>query len=199
MSDLVVSLVLLGPPGSGKGTQAELLAERLGVPAISTGEMIRAAMTSGSELGQRVEEIVNSGSLVDDETMGSLVRQRLGEADAARGFILDGYPRTLPQAALLASILSDSGRALGAVVMIDVAEEELVDRMLGRGREDDSEDVIRRRLEVYRAQTEPLVEHYRALGLLLEIDGAQPIEGVQAAILQALDIEAAPIPQEVEG
>jgi adenylate kinase len=198
MSDLFVSLVLLGPPGSGKGTQAELLAQHLEVPAISTGEMVRAAMTSGSELGRRVEEIVNSGSLVDDETMGDLVRERLSEPDVERGFLLDGYPRTLPQADALAGILRESGRALGAVIMIDVPEEELVGRMLDRGREDDTEEVIRHRLQVYRAQTEPLVEHYRALGLLLAVDGAQSIEGVREAILEALEV-GAPVSQEVEG
>jgi adenylate kinase len=198
MSDLFVSLVLLGPPGSGKGTQAELLAQHLEVPAISTGEMIRAAMTSGSELGRRVEEIVNSGSLVDDETMGYLVRERLSEPDVERGFLLDGYPRTLPQADTLAGILRESGRTLGAVVMIDVPEDELLGRMLDRGREDDTEDVIRRRLQVYRAQTEPLVEHYRALGLLLAVDGAQSVEGVHETILEALEV-GAPLRQEVEG
>lgn len=181
-------LVLLGPPGSGKGTQAERLAERVSVPAISTGDMVRAAIASGSDLGLRVEAIVAAGSLVDDQAMGEIVRQRLGEDDAADGFLLDGYPRTLPQAETLASILTDLGRTLDAVVLIDVPEEELVRRLLDRKRADDQEDVIRHRLEVYRQQTAPLVAHYRALDLLVEIDGHQSIDAVQRAICAGLDL-----------
>lgn len=179
-------LVLLGPPGSGKGTQAELLAERLSVPAISTGDMVRAAIASGSELGRRVDEIVASGSLVDDDTMGSIVRQRLAEADVQDGFLLDGYPRTMPQAETLASILADLEVDLDSVVMIDVPEDELVRRLLDRGRADDQEAVIRHRLEVYHEQTAPLVAHYRERGRLIEIDGFQGIEEVAASIAEAL-------------
>ena len=143
-------LVLLGPPGSGKGTQAERLAERVSVPAISTGDMVRAAIASGSDLGLRVEAIVAAGSLVDDQAMGEIVRQRLGEDDAADGFLLDGYPRTLPQAETLASILTDLGRTLDAVVLIDVPEEELVRRLLDRKRADDQEDDVPCRFETER-------------------------------------------------
>lgn len=180
-------LVLLGPPGSGKGTQAELLSERLAVPAISTGDMVRAAIASGSEVGRRVEEIVASGSLVDDETMGTIVRQRLAQPDAKGGFLLDGYPRTMPQAETLASILSDLEVELDGVLMIDVPEDELVRRLLDRGRDDDQEEVIRHRLEVYGEQTAPLVEHYRRSGQLLEIEGLQGIDEVAASIADVLE------------
>jgi adenylate kinase len=179
-------LVLLGPPGSGKGTQAELLAEHLVVPAISTGEMVRAAIASGSELGRQVEQIVASGSLVDDATMGSIVRQRLGESDARDGFLLDGYPRTVPQAETLETILGELAVDLNGVLMIDVPEDELVRRLLDRGRSDDQEDVIRHRLDVYREQTAPLVALYRERGKLLEIDGLQSISQVADSIVDAL-------------
>ncbi len=188
MGSEVLCLVLLGPPGSGKGTQAELLAERLGIPAISTGDIVRGAIAEGSELGQRVEQIVSSGNLVDDDTMGEIVRHRLAQDDAAGGFLLDGYPRTLPRADPLASVLEEIGRSLTGVVMIDVPEDALVERMLGRGRADDQEDVIRQRLEVYRAQTQPLIEHYRSQGTLLAIDGSASIEEVNDAILEALGV-----------
>ncbi len=191
MGSEALRLVMLGPPGSGKGTQAGLLAERLGVPAISTGDIVRGAIAEGNELGRRVEQIVSSGNLVDDETMGEIVRHRLSQDDAAGGFLLDGYPRTLPQADTLASVLDELGRGLTAVVMIDVPEDVLVDRMLGRGRADDREDVIRQRLEVYRRQTRPLVEHYRAQDALLAIDGVAAIEDVNASILAALGVAAA--------
>lgn len=179
-------LVLLGPPGSGKGTQAELLEGELGVPAISTGEMVRAAMADGSELGRRVESIVNSGSLVDDETMGELVQRRLAEDDAREGFVLDGYPRTLPQVDTLSTILAESGRELDRVVMIEVPEEELVRRMVARGRDDDDHEVIRHRLAVYRESTAPVAERYRDEGLLAVVDGFHSIDEVHRSILEAI-------------
>lgn len=179
-------LVLLGPPGSGKGTQAELLERELGVPAISTGEMVRAAMADGSELGRRVESIVNSGSLVDDETMGELVQRRLAEDDAREGFVLDGYPRTLPQVDTLSTILAESGRELDRVVMIEVPEEELVRRMVARGRDDDDHEVIRHRLAVYRESTAPVAERYRDEGLLAVVDGFHSIDEVHRSILEAI-------------
>ncbi len=191
MGSEALCLVMLGPPGSGKGTQAALLAERLGIPAISTGDIIRGAIADGSELGRRVERIVSSGHLVDDDTMGEIVRHRLAQDDAAGGFLLDGYPRTLPQADTLASVLDELGRDLTGVVMINVPEDVLVERMLGRGRADDKEDVIRQRLEVYQEQTRPLVEHYRAQNALLEINGVAPIEEVNSSILAALGVGVA--------
>lgn len=186
MRDARQRLVLLGPPGSGKGTQADRLARALGLPAISTGEMVRAAMEKGSDLGRRVESIVNSGSLVDDQTMAEIVRQRLAEEDAQQGFILDGYPRTLPQVDDLEEILAELGVELDRAVMIEVPQEELVRRMTARGRADDTEDVIRHRLEVYREQTAPVVERYRRLGVLVTVDGFRTIDEVHRSILAAL-------------
>lgn len=179
-------LVMLGAPGSGKGTQATILAEALGIPSISTGEMLREAVATGTELGQTVESIMASGRLVDDETMAAVVEERLATADAAEGFILDGYPRTLGQADTLAGILERQGWALDSVVYIEVPESELVARALARKRADDKEEVIRQRLEVYRQQTQPLIDHYRTAGLLRDIDGHQTIDGVAKSIVDAL-------------
>lgn len=182
-------LVLLGAPGSGKGTQAERLAARLAIPAISTGEMLRAAVAEGAALGERVAGIMAAGELVDDATMGAVVRERLAKQDARPGFILDGYPRTLAQAAALDGILAGRGAELDAVVRIDVPEAELVRRALERRRADDSDEVVRTRLEVYRAKTEPLIAHYRQRGLLREVNGWRPIEEVTDEILGVLAVE----------
>ena len=174
-------IVLLGAPGCGKGTQAERLSESLGVPAISTGEMLRAAVAAGSELGRRVEGVMASGALVDDDLMAEVVRDRLRQADAEVGFLLDGYPRTAPQAETLEEILD--GYQLDHVVTIDVPDEVLVQRIVLRGRgADDREEVVRERLQVYAAQTEPLIAHYERLGLLRRVDGDVAIEQVTAAI-----------------
>lgn len=180
-------LVFLGPPGSGKGTQAERLSSRLGVPAISTGKMLRDAVKAESELGRRVGEIMGSGDLVDDETMAAVVQERLAQDDARAGFILDGYPRTLAQAAALDAILADMDEQLDAVVLIEVPEAELVRRALARQREDDTEEVIRTRLEVYRDKTEPLVRHYADRGRLHRVDGHQSMDEVAEAIAEAIE------------
>ena len=182
-------MVLLGPPGAGKGTQAQLLAQRVGVPAISTGDMLRAAVAAGSELGRRVDGVMASGGLVDDALMAEVVRERLAQPDAARGYLLDGYPRTLPQAETLAGILQDAGQALDAVLLIDVPEDELVRRSLLRGRGDDTEEVIRQRQRVYREKTEPLIGYYRERGLLREIDGNVSVEDVTSRMYAALGVE----------
>ena len=182
-------IVLLGPPGAGKGTQAALLAEQLGVPAISTGEMLREAVVSGSGLGQKVQGIMASGALVDDGTMAEVVRERLARPDARQGFLLDGYPRTLPQAETLEEILTGAGQELGAVLLVEVPEEELVRRAVLRGRgDDDREEVVRQRLRVYREKTEPLIGYYRERGLLYPIDGNLPIEKVSSQMLVALGV-----------
>ncbi len=183
-------LVLLGAPGSGKGTQASLLAETLGIPAISTGEMLRDAVAAGSPLGKTVETVMANGTLVDDETMAAVVEQRLASADANRGFILDGYPRTLGQADTLAVILERRGWELDSVIHIQVPEAELVKRTLARKRADDKEEVIRQRLEVYVRQTQPLIDHYRAASLLRAVDGHQTIENVSRSIVEALGEDA---------
>lgn len=179
-------IVLLGPPGSGKGTQAEILAQGLGVPAISTGQMLRDAVAAASPLGLKVNEIMAAGELVDDETMADVVRERMAADDAQKGFVLDGYPRTLAQAATLQEILDGAGQRLEAVVQIDVPEGELVNRVLGRQRADDTEEVILQRLAVYHEQTEPLVAFYRERGLLRDVDGHQSIEDVSKSIRDAL-------------
>jgi adenylate kinase len=179
-------VVLFGPPGSGKGTQATLLAGRLGVPAVSTGEMLRAAVKSGSPLGHQVESTLAAGQLVDDGTMASLVHERLERPDAQRGFLLDGYPRTLPQADTLAEIVRHQGETLDAVIFLEVPEEELVRRMTGRGRADDSEHTVRERLRVYREQTTPLMGYYQNRGLLRRVDGYRAVPEVAEAIMAAL-------------
>ena len=187
-ADRRVKVVLLGPPGAGKGTQAQLLSSRLGVPAISTGDMLREAVAAGSGLGCRVEGVMAAGRLVDDELMAEVVRERLAKPDALAGYLLDGYPRTLPQAKTLEGILADTGEQLDAVVMVDVPEEELVRRTLLRGRVDDSEQVIRERQRVYREKTAPLIGYYRERGLLREIDGDRSVDDVTASLFAALGV-----------
>lgn len=179
-------IVFLGPPGSGKGTQAELLAESLGIPAISTGEMLRAAVAAGSALGERVQGVMARGELVSDELMAEVVRDRLAQSDAERGFLLDGYPRTRPQADTLGEILAERSQDLDHVVLIDVPEGELVKRALARQRDDDQEEVVRERLRVYVEKTAPLVDLYRGRSLLREVDGHQSIEAVTAAVAEAV-------------
>ena len=178
--------VMLGPPGSGKGTQAKMIAEGAGVPAISTGDMLRQAVAEGSELGLRVKEILDSGALVDDETMADVIAQRLAAADAASGFLLDGYPRTIGQAETLDGILERRQERLDVVLQIDVPEDELIRRALARQRADDTEDVIRNRQRVYREQTAPLIDRFKAQGVLEAIDGHQTIEQVQLDIQERL-------------
>ena len=181
-------VVLLGPPGAGKGTQAQVLCEHLNVPAISTGDMLREAVTEGSQLGRRVQEIMASGALVDDATMAEVVRERLARPDARQGFLLDGYPRTLPQARTLEGILDGMSEELDAVLLVEVPEAELVRRTLLRGRADDTENVVRERLRVYREKTEPLIGYYKERGLLRAIDGDRPIEEVTARMLVDLGV-----------
>jgi adenylate kinase len=180
-------VVFLGPPGSGKGTQAAGLARELGIPAISTGDMLREAVANGSELGRRVRKIMESGELVGDDLMAEVVTERLAQPDAERGFLLDGYPRTASQAETLRGILESDDSTLDHVVFIGVPEEELVRRAIARGRgADDKEEVVRERLRVYREKTEPLVGYYRAKGLLREIDGNRPVDEVRRSILAAI-------------
>ncbi len=181
-------MILLGAPGSGKGTQAAILAERIGVPSISTGEMLREAVAAGTELGNKVKEIMSTGELVDDNTMADVVQERLGQSDAAAGFILDGYPRTLAQADTLVSILQDRNWSLDVVVHIEVPEEELIKRALARQRADDQEEVIRQRQRVYRQQTQPLIDHYDVQGMLCRIDGHQAIDEVAESMVSALEV-----------
>jgi adenylate kinase len=181
-------VVFLGPPNSGKGTQAKIVGERLRVPAISTGDMLREAVADGSELGRRVAEILAAGELVDDETMARVVRERLARADTGRGFILDGYPRTLAQAETLGRILGERGEKLDVALLIDAPEDELVARALGRGRQDDREEVLRERLRLYREKTAPLVGYYEERGLLARVEGDHPVEAVTVQVLSELGV-----------
>jgi len=181
-------VVFLGPPGSGKGTQATALARELGIPAISTGDMLREAVANGSELGRRVRRIMESGELVGDDLMAEVVTERLAQPDTARGFLLDGYPRTASQAETLLGILEGEGSTLDHVVFITVPEEELVRRAIQRQRgADDKEEVVRERLRVYREKTEPLVDYYRGKGLLRQVDGNRPVDDVRQSILDAFE------------
>ena len=186
-------IVFLGPPNSGKGTQAVRLAETLGVPAISTGDMLRAAVAAGSELGKRVAGVMERGELVSDDLMAEVVKARLAEDDAKAGFLLDGYPRTLPQVSTLDGILESIGSDLNHVVYLSAPEEILVQRAVKRAQEqnraDDTPEVVRKRLQEYAEKTEPLVGHYRGEGLLREVDGDQAMDTVQQAILAAVQAQ----------
>jgi adenylate kinase len=179
-------VVLLGAPGSGKGTQACFLAGDLGVPAISTGDMLRSAVEDGSELGRQVAGVMASGALVADGLMAEVVRDRLSRADAKAGFVLDGYPRTAGQCRTLEAILAESDGRLDAAVLLEVPVAVLVERALGRGRADDRDEVIRERLRIYDEKTAPVVDFYRERGLLSVVDGNRGVEVVTRAILAVL-------------
>jgi adenylate kinase len=181
----------MGPPGAGKGTQAKVVAEHFGVPAISTGDIFRFNVSEGTELGVKAQEYMDAGEYVPDEITNLMVRNRIDEPDADPGFLLDGYPRTLAQVEELDGMIKFTGHELDAVVVLTVDPEELVQRLLSRaetdGRSDDTEDVIRRRQEVYSEQTEPLIEVYRSRNLLIEVDGMGEVDDVTKRIFDALD------------
>lgn len=182
-------LVILGPPGAGKGTQAKQVAAHFGIPAISTGDIFRQNVADGTPLGKQVEEIMRSGKYVPDEVTNEMVRNRLLESDAAVGFLLDGYPRTAAQVDELDSMLAASGTQLDAVLELTVDMDEVVTRLLKRaqieGRPDDTEDVIRHRLEVYSEQTAPLVGLYSDRSLLQRVNGMGDITDVTGRLLAA--------------
>jgi adenylate kinase len=184
-------LVLMGPPGSGKGTQAQVLAERLGIPAISTGDIFRANVADRTDLGNRAQDFVDAGEYVPDQLTNQMVRERLAAKDTRHGFVLDGYPRTLDQVEVLDEILANQDRKLDAVVVLDVDPDHLVQRLLDRAelehRSDDTEDVIRRRLQVYNEQTHPLIKVYDERGLVVPVDGTGEIDEVTARILRLAD------------
>jgi adenylate kinase len=181
----------MGPPGAGKGTQARFVADHFGVPAISTGDIFRANVSQGTPLGIEAKRYMDAGEYVPDEVTNRMVRNRIDEVDAAPGFLLDGYPRTLAQVTELDGMIEFTGHRLDAVVVLTVDSEELVQRLLQRavtdGRADDTEDVIRRRQEVYLEQTEPLIDVYRERGILVEVDGMGEVDDVTARIFAALD------------
>ncbi|MBW0254338.1 adenylate kinase [Cellulomonas sp. PS-H5] len=183
-------LVLLGPPGAGKGTQAARLAERLGVPAISTGDIFRANIKGGTELGRTAQEYTARGELVPDEVTNAMVRDRLAQPDAVQGFLLDGYPRNTAQVGELDAILEADGRALDAALEITADANVVVERLLKRaeieGRADDTEPVIRRRLDVYAEQTAPVSGLYAERDLLVRVDGIGEVDEVTERLLAAL-------------
>ncbi len=218
--DLHMNLILLGPPGAGKGTQAKMLTETFGIPQISTGDILRAAVKEGTPLGKQAQAFMDDGKLVPDEVVIGIVTERLQEPDCNQGFILDGFPRTVAQADALQENLRELGKELDRVIALQVDTEALVERLTGRRtckscgrgyhvkfdppavegrcdacggelyqRDDDREETIRKRLEVYERQTAPLIDYYRNAGLLIEVDGMQQIEEVRETLLAALRTE----------
>ncbi len=212
-----MKLILLGPPGAGKGTQAKMLSEKFRIPQISTGDILRAAVNDGTLMGQRAKRYMDAGGLVPDEVVVGIVRDRLLEADCNNGFILDGFPRTVAQADALQSSLLEMDKVLDWVISLDVDTEALVERLTGRRtckecgrgyhvkfdpsqeagicsdcggllfqRDDDREETIRKRLQVYADQTSPLIAYYQKAGVLMELDGMQPIPLVQEKMLSLL-------------
>jgi len=183
-------LLIMGPPGAGKGTQAKIIADRYGIPAISTGDIFRANVDAGTPLGLEAKKYMDHGEYVPDEVTNKMVRNRIDEPDADPGFLLDGYPRTTAQVEELDGMIEYTGHKLDAVLVLTVDDDELVKRLLQRaetdGRADDTEDVIRRRQEVYNEQTAPLIEVYRDHGILLEVDGMGEVDEVTERLLGAL-------------
>lgn len=181
----------MGPPGAGKGTQAAAVAAHFGVPAISTGDIFRANVGQGTPLGLEAKRYMDAGEYVPDEVTNNMVRSRIAEADAADGFLLDGYPRTLAQVTELDAMIETTGHKLDAVLVLTVDQEAVIERLLKRaeieGRADDTEDVIRRRQEIYAEETEPLIAVYGERGLVVPVDGMGEVAEVQQRIFDALD------------
>jgi adenylate kinase len=177
--------ILFGPPGAGKGTQASVLSSLLSLPHISTGDLFRAAVTEQTPLGLQAQTFLDRGELVPDEVVIGMIQERLGEKDSQPGWLLDGFPRTVPQAHALDILLTSLSQSINRVINLKVSDEFLLARLLGRGRKDDTEEVIRRRLQVYREQTAPLIQFYRDRNQLTDIDGSAPVEVVTASIQEA--------------
>ncbi|MEM6851540.1 MAG: adenylate kinase [Pseudomonadota bacterium] len=186
-------LILLGPPGAGKGTQAERIVQRLGIPQLSTGDMLRTAVAAGSDVGQKAKAIMDRGELVSDDIMVEIISARIDEPDCAKGFILDGFPRTLVQADRLADLLAGKGRPLNVVIELRVDEDALLERIRTRAAEskdaraDDTAETLKKRLSVYREQTAPLIPYYEEKGLLRVVDGMRSIDEVTDAINAVLN------------
>ncbi|MFV0457200.1 MAG: adenylate kinase [Actinomycetales bacterium] len=183
-------LLIVGPQGSGKGTQGVRVGEALGIPAISTGDMFRAAVADGSVLGARVKAIIEAGELVPDDMTSAVVRDRISQADAAEGFLLDGYPRNVGQVSDLDGFLAEQGVQLDAVILLTVPRAESLERLTLRaaeqGRSDDTEEVIARRLDVYEAETAPILDVYRERDIVDEVDGVGSLDEIAARIAAAL-------------
>jgi len=189
-----MDLILFGPPGAGKGTQAKVLQEERGLVQLSTGDMLRAAVAAGTELGRKSKAIMDRGDLVPDELVVGIIAERLEKPDCAEGVIFDGFPRTVAQAKALDTMLAGRGRKIDAVIELKVDDEAMVGRMESRVREnpgaaraDDTPETLRKRLKVYRQNTEPLLDFYRGQGKLVTVDGMAPIGDVSAAVTRVLD------------
>ncbi len=190
-------LLIMGPPGAGKGTQAKLIGEHYQIPAISTGDIFRANVRDRTPLGQEVQRIMASGGYVSDEITNAIVADRLGHDDVANGFLLDGYPRTVDQVEALDTVLDAQDMRLDAVLSLQADADEVVRRLLKRaqieGREDDTEEAIRVRQQKYTDETSPLLEIYSGRGLLIEVDGLGPVDEVAARVFEALDRHSDPV------
>ena len=190
-------VIFLGPPGAGKGTQAAHIVERYGIPQLSTGDMLRAAVAAQTPVGVKAKKIMDAGDLVSDDVVAAIVEERIEQDDCAPGFLLDGFPRTIPQAGMLDEILAKKSRAVSAVIELRVDEAALIDRLRNRIKEtkakggevraDDNEETFAKRLEVYREQTAPLIPYYEGQGKLRIVDGMQTVQAVSAAIDAILD------------
>lgn len=181
-----MQFIFLGPPGAGKGTQASLLADRWQVPHISTGDILRAAIVDKTSLGRRAQTYVEAGELVPDTLIMALIRNRFGELDMKQGWILDGFPRTLAQAQALDELLTIVRQPHPQAIYFEVSTENLVTRMLGRGRQDDTEATIRRRLEIYQADTTPLIDFYEKRECLIKIDGNRSPDAVTQTLQESI-------------
>ncbi|MGB3300961.1 MAG: adenylate kinase [Phormidesmis sp.] len=175
-------LIFLGPPGAGKGTQAKVLSERCEVPHISTGDILRAAVKAKTDLGKKAEGYMSAGELVPDDLILDLIRERLGQEDTVSGWLLDGFPRNVEQAEFLSKLLDEIEQTCDCVINLEVPDDELVSRMLSRGRADDKEDVIKNRLAVYREETEPLIAFYQGQEQLCSVDGSLAMADVTSEL-----------------